>query len=162
MARGERQLDRAIQRRQRGIRRATGAIVLAGIGLVLWTLNTPERRQERRAGGVHIGDDTARITERFAVAGRRCSTGALEHLRDRFPSDFAPATSDALLERLRAETVERRVIPLPYRGDDCLPDAGSTEIGVDRAGRVLWLVPVTGRTPLRLPDDLLAGAPVDA
>lgn len=157
-----RNVDRAIRRRQRGIRRATAAVVVIGLGGLVWAYTLPEQRQGRRAGGLEIGDDSARITERFGAVGRVCPVGALEHLRDRFPEDTPPATAQAALERMRRETARRRVIPLPRGTDDCLPDPGATEIGIDRDGRVLWIVPLTGRTPLRLPDDLLPSDAGDA
>jgi hypothetical protein len=51
-------------------------------------------------------------------------------------------------------TRERWVYPVnPRERIGCNAAAGHTEIGVDAQGRVLWSVDVTGRTPIRLPDD---------
>jgi hypothetical protein len=148
-------LDRAIGRRRRGIWRATTAIVVVGVIALVWVWRSPERRRERVADRVGIGDDSAYVREALGVVGRRCPARELEHLRDRFASGLPPAALEYGMGRLHVETAERWVLPLEGEPARCLPSAGSTEIGLDASGRVLWIVPVTGRTPLRLPAGLI-------
>lgn len=108
------------------------------------------------AGRLEIGDDSAQITAILQEDGVTCPVGALDHLRGRVPGNPSPAALEATLERLRRETAVRRVVPLPERPRNCAPAGGATEIGVDRAGRVLWIVSLSGRAPVRLPDEFMA------
>jgi hypothetical protein len=155
-------VNRAIDPRQRGIRRATAVIVVLGVLGIVWAWNTPDRRRARLAGGVHIGDDSARIAEVMRTRGVACPTGGLAHLRDRFPAGYAPAAQEELLARMVRETAQRRVIPLRSEGGGCVPARGDTELGIGRDGRVLWMVEATGRTPVRLPDALAVPQPLEA
>lgn len=131
-------------------------MLLLGIAVVVWAWNTPERQRGRTAGRLEIGDDTTRIPELLAERGASCAVGSLEHLQTQLPGDPAPATVESILEWLRRETAERRVVALEGRQSDCRPKRDVTEIGIDRAGRVLWVLPMSRRTPLRLPDEIMA------
>jgi hypothetical protein len=151
-------VNRALDPRQRGIRRATAVIALLGLLGIVWAWNRPDRRHGRLADRLHVGDDSARITEVMRTGGVSCPPGALGHLRERFPAGFAPAAQEALLARMARETGERRVIPLRGETRGCIPGRGDTEVGIGRDGRVLWVVESTGRTPLRLSDELVDAA----
>lgn len=148
-------LERAIGGRRRGVWRATAAIVAVGLFALLWGLRSPERRRERVADRVKIGDDTVQVRRTIDVVGARCPARELEHLRGSFASGLPPSALEYGMGRLHAETAERLVLPLEGEPARCRPRAGSTEIGLDRSGRILWIVPVTGHTPLRLPEGFI-------
>lgn len=129
-------------------------VLLVGLVLLVWAFASPERRRARLAHRLHVGDDTARVVQLFGRPGKRCPTGSMDHLRDRFPIGTPAPAVEQTLARMQSETTQRWVFPLRAgRQAGCVPKRGATEVGVDRRGRVRWLVPVTGRIPLVLPDD---------
>ena len=155
----DRRVDQALRTRQRGVRRVTGLILLAGIAVVAFVLLSPERRRERRAGDLRLTADSASVRALLGTPGATCTTGGLEHLARRFPAGTPPATVEDVIARLQRETAQRWVYPLDE--DDrvgCVPPEGATELGLDRQGRVLWYVPVTGRVALVVPEGYLPSA----
>lgn len=147
-----RHVDHALRVTPKGARRASAAILGLGL-LVLWVvLFTGDRGRERNAGKIAVGADSARVAAALGPPGRACATGALENLRDHFPPDLPRATVESTLDRLRRETARRWVYPRRGEEPGCAARPGTTEVGIGRDGRVLWYVPVTGRTPLVLPE----------
>lgn len=123
--------------------------------LIWWASGSDARERERSAARLRIGDDTTRLAAILGPNGTVCPTGGLDHLRTRFPAGSSPAAVEATLIRMQSETTQRRVFPLdedaPPGTTRCTPGSGDTEVGLDRRMRVLWMVPVTARTPLELP-----------
>jgi hypothetical protein len=76
------------------------------------------------------------------------------HLASRFPGGTPRLTRDAVQERLRLETARRWIYPADAGRTGCTPHRGDVEIGFGRDGRVLWLVPVTGRETVVIPDTI--------
>lgn len=145
--------------RQRGVRRATGLIVLLGLAVLAWVLMSPERRRERRVADLALATDSTGVRALLGAPGATCTAGSLEHLGRRFPTGTPPAAVEEALARLQPETAERWVYPLEEDASvGCLPPDGSTEVGFDRRGRVLWYVPVTGRAAIVLPEGYLPSA----
>lgn len=133
--------------------RVTAAILLLGLVALVWMLSPTERERRSVVRELEIGDDTARVV---AALGPpiRCRTLGSETLREHFPEDWSPAAAEAAMGRLQQETAHRWVYPINLRKRiPCESQEAHTEVGVDRQGRVLWLVPLTGKTPLRLPDE---------
>lgn len=152
MASRDRTIDAALRVTPRRIRLATAAVIALGIAAFAWALFTSDdRARAREVRRLGPGVDTASVIRSLAAPPGRCPVGNLEHLRTRFPDDFAPAALDATLDRMREETAQRWVYPSGDASARCAPRDGDTEIGIGRDGRVLWLVPVTGRNAVRLP-----------
>jgi len=128
------------------------AVILAlGAVIVLAIMFSPGRRRERAAAGLMIGDDSARVAARLGGNPTRCPAGQLDHLFERFPGGIPRPTREEALAMMRRETGARWIYP--GRGG-CTPQGGDAEVGLGRDGRVLWVVPATGRTPLVYPDTL--------
>jgi hypothetical protein len=125
-----------------------------GLGLlVIWmVLFTGDRGRERAVGRIAIGADSAAVASALGPPPGSCGRGSLEHLRDHFPTDLPGATVESTMDRLNRETARRWVYPRRGRDGGCGAGRGATEIGLDREGRVLWYVPLTGTSPLVLPD----------
>lgn len=143
---------------KRGTRRVTAIIVLVGLGVLVWGLATPERRRARVVGKVALGNTTEQVARQLGRPAAVCPVGGLEHLQERFPTGTPPATAEQALARMQQETAERWIYPLETEAGakaGCTPRQGDTEIGLDRNGRVLWYVPVTGRRPVVAPDRIL-------
>ena len=158
----DRRVDQALRTHQRGVRRVTALILVAGLAVVAFFLMSPERRRERRVGDLHIMEDSAGVRALLGAPGASCPTGGLEHLGNRFPTGTPPATVEDVLARLQRETAQRWVYPLdPGRRVGCVPPDGSTEVGLDRRGRVLWYVPVHERVAIVLPKGYLPSAAED-
>lgn len=117
----------------------------------------PDRGAALRA--VAVGADSARVHAALGAPARDCPTGSLEHLRRHMPEDTPPALLEGTLEDLRRRTARRWVYPQEGEAPSCTAGAEATEIGLDREGRVLWYVPVTGKTPVELPVVEAAGTP---
>jgi hypothetical protein len=105
----------------------------------------PERRRARAASHLEIGDDSAAVIRALGPPPSRCMGAGVDHLVSEFPRDVPRANRDATLLRLRRATTARWLYP--GRGG-CRPTPDETEVGIDSAGRVLWVLPATGRVPL--------------
>lgn len=152
-------MDQALRTRQKGIRRVTAAILLAGLAVVAFVLLSPERRRERRVAQLRITADSASVRALLGAPGASCPRGALEHLGRRFPTGTPPATADEVVARLERETAARWVYPLDEgKRVGCVPPNGATEVGLDQRGRVLWYVPVTGRAAIVVPEGYFPSA----
>ncbi len=127
------------------------AILLLGLLVAAAILLSSGRRRERAANRVKLGDDSTAVVALLGAPPHRCATGTLGHLVGRFPGGTPRVTIDASLGELREQTAARWVYP-DGRGS-CAPGKGDVEVGLDRAGKVLWVVPVHGRKTLVLPQE---------
>lgn len=125
----------------------SAAIVVLGL-LVLGAalVFSGGRKQQRAASQVLVGDDTTEVKQLLGAPPHRCPTSSLSHLATRFPGGIPRPTAEEIVAGLRVETAARWVYP---RGAGCVTGRGDTEIGIDRQGRVLWVVPVTDSEPLK-------------
>ena len=130
----------------------SAVILLLGLAIVAAVLLSGDRRRERAASSVAVGDDSAAVIQRLGAQPIRCPTGNMLHVESRFPGGTPRTTREAVQERLRLHTAQRWIYPGEARGSGCTPLGGDTEIGFGRDGRVLWLVPVSGRDMIVLPD----------
>ncbi|HLL46385.1 MAG TPA: hypothetical protein VK399_06740 [Longimicrobiaceae bacterium] len=152
-------MDQALRTRHKGVRRVTALILLAGLAVVAFIMLRPERRRERLVGDIELMADSASVRALLGTPGATCTTGGLEHLGRRFPTGTPPAMVGEVTDRLQRETAQRWVYPLDEDGRaGCVPPDGATEVGLDRQGRVLWYVPVTGRVALVVPEGYLPSA----
>lgn len=144
MADGLDAVDRALKTHKRRSRIVTAAIVLLGVIAIGAVMFTPERRRARAANGLEVGDDSAAVFAALGTPGSRCMGAGVDHLVSEFPRDVPRADRDRTLLQLRRATAARWLWP----GGDCGPTPDETEVGIDSAGRVLWVLPATGRVPL--------------
>jgi hypothetical protein len=139
-------IDQALRSHKRQSRMVSLAII--GVGLLVLAvvlLMSGGRRLERTAMKVEVGEDTASVIGLMGAPPHRCEPSSLAHLATQFPAQTPRPTIEDETERLRRETVQRWLYP---EGEGCVPGAGAAEIGLDRAGRVLWIVPARDKRPL--------------
>jgi hypothetical protein len=142
-------VDQALQNRsrKRQSRIVSAAIIAIGLAvLAVVLLLSGGRKRARTAVQVMVGDDSIAVSRLLGAPPHRCPPSNLAHLTDQFPAQTPRPTIDEELDRLRRGTTQRWVYP---RGEGCVPDDGATELGLDRAGRVLWIVPARDKQPLR-------------
>jgi hypothetical protein len=123
----------------------SAAIIAIGLLVVAGVLLFGGSRREGRAADLAVGDDSASVVRLMGAPPHRCEASNLAHLADQFAPGTPRPTIDEELTRLRRGTAARWVYP---RGQGCVPDDGATEIGLDRQGRVLWVVPTRDKRPL--------------
>ena len=138
-------VDRALKTHKRRSRMVSAAILLLGLVAVAAVMLRPERRRARAASRLEIGDDSAAVVRALGAPPSRCLGAGVDHLVSEFPRDVPRPARDATLLRLRRATAARWLYP--GRGG-CRPAPDETEVGIDSAGRVLWVLPATGRVPL--------------
>lgn len=158
-----RRANRALRPKQKGVWIATIAIVIAGVVAIALLFGTGERQRVRAAGDVAIGASGNSVKGLLGEPVMTCPAGAsLDHLRPSFPKGWAPAATEAALQRMEAETAQRLVYPV-NEGDagGCSMASGATEIGLGRDGSVLWYVANSGATRLEIAPRF-APAPADA
>jgi len=128
------------------------AVILALGGLlVLAVMFSPARRREQAAGELAAGDDSTQVLAHLGPTPTRCPAGGLEHLGDGFAGEVPRRTRETALERMRALTAARWLYP---GRAGCTPEGGDAEVGLGSDGRVLWIVPATGRIPVVFSDSL--------
>lgn len=156
----DRRVDEALQIPKRGIWIATVVIVLMGLLVLLWNISPTERRRHAILERTEVGDQANHVTEMIGATPVRCPAGDLTHLQRSFPDGWAQAAVDVALEQLAQGSNERWVYAVDRRRTaSCTPSNGVTEVGVDDQGRVLWYVAITGKTMLRLPEELTPSGP---
>jgi hypothetical protein len=134
-------------------------VVLLGAAVILWVTSPGEQLRRRAMRGVEVGADSGTVVAELGAPPARCSPRVLRHLAPAFPPGWPQASIDAALLRLEADTRERWVYPIKRRAPGCAPRSGQTEVGIAHDGKVLWLVTVTGKTPLALPEELAPATP---
>ncbi|HEU0053177.1 MAG TPA: hypothetical protein VFQ39_08360 [Longimicrobium sp.] len=147
-------IDRALKTHKSRSRVVSAVILVVGLLAVAAILLSGDRRRERAAHKVMVGDDSTAVAQLMGEPASVCPTGTLQHLGSRFPGGTPRLTRDAVQERLRQETARRWIYPDDGASTGCDARAGDTEIGFGRDGHVLWLVPVTGRETVVLPDTI--------
>jgi hypothetical protein len=151
-------LDRSFREPQWAIRVITLVILLLGAAGVLYAFTRAEARRERHLRGIEAGDSATLLVERLGTPPHVCPTGTLAHLEGQFPAGWPAAAQTRAIEELRQQTGERWLYPLREKNTNpCSIPQGSTEAGIARDGRVLWLLPLHGRQPLRLPPEFAPG-----
>lgn len=123
----------------------SAAIIAIGLLIVAGALLFGGSRREGKAAQLAVGDDSASVKQLLGAPPHRCEASNLAHLTDQFAPGTPRPTIDEELNQLRRGTVARWVYP---RGQGCVPDDGATEVGLDRQGRVLWVVPTYDKRPL--------------
>jgi hypothetical protein len=140
--------------------RATAAIVLVGVIVLVWVLSPSERHRHRVVGRLAVGDSVSRVTELLGEPAARCPGSTIHHLVGSFPGGWTTAAMETAVQTLAQQTRERLVYPLGHRRPaDCRPHDGQTEVGVDAHGRVRWILTVAGKTVVRLPPDFAPASP---
>ena len=138
-------IDQALRTHKRQSRMVSAAIIAVGLLVVAGALLFGSSRREGRAAELVVGDDSTAVVRLLGAPPHRCPASNLAHLGDQFPPGTPRPTIDDELNRLRRGTVARWVYP---RGQECVPEDGATEIGLDGQGRVLWVVPTHDKRPL--------------
>ncbi|HEX6069198.1 MAG TPA: hypothetical protein VFZ18_05225 [Longimicrobiaceae bacterium] len=157
-----RRLDQALGTSKRSVRIATGLIVAVGAVILFWFFSPGERTRRDLVGRLETGDLSSRVTAVLGPPGARCPAGDLSHLRESFPPGWPAASLETALQTLAGETAERWVYPLD--DDDpaqCAGENGTTEIGIDAEGRILWSIAIIGETRIELPDRFTPATPTD-
>jgi hypothetical protein len=158
MSRHTQRIDRSVRKPQWTVRIVTLLILAAGAAMVAYAFTRAESRRDRALSGLEPGDTVARVIDRLGEPPFVCATGDLAHLEAQFPGGWPAAAREQAIERLREETAERWVFPMrEAQIDPCPSPTNATEVGVGHDRRVRWLVPVSGRHPLRLPGEYAPG-----
>lgn len=121
-------------------------IVLGLIALAVALRYTPDRRRQRAARALPARADTAAVLRALGPTPTRCPPGAMEHL----PPALGPlhhTEADSVMLQLRRDTRQRWLYPGRH---GCTPARGETELGIDAAGRVLWIQPAAGNDDVKL------------
>ncbi|MBV9110023.1 MAG: hypothetical protein JO306_11495, partial [Gemmatimonadetes bacterium] len=99
---------------------------------------SPDRRRQRAAAALPRDADTALVMRTLGPRPTRCPAGTLDHLRGELAASGWSNDMDTVMIQLRRDTRQRWIYP--GRGG-CTPQKGETELGIDAAGRTLWLQP---------------------
>jgi hypothetical protein len=146
----DRSIDQALKTHKARSRLLSLVILLLGLIVAAAILLSSGRRRERAANRIRLGDDSSAVVALLGAPAHRCPAGTLAHLVGRFPGGTPRVTIDASRGELREATAARWIYPDSRRGS-CAPNRGDVEVGLDRQGKVLWIVPVHGRKTLVLP-----------
>ena len=144
----DRNVDRALQTHRGRSRLVSAAIIAGGLLVALGIYLFADRQRERVASSVRVGDDSTSVMARMGKEPVRCPGNELQHLLQAFPAGTPRPTAEEALSVLYARTVSRWVYPDERHANACRPRRGDHEVGFDRSGRVLWVVPVHGTTPI--------------
>jgi hypothetical protein len=106
---------------------------------------SPDHRRRRAADGLPDRADTALVLRTLGPRPTRCPPGAMEHVAGELPLEATEAES--VMVQLRRDTRGRWIYP-GRRG--CTPRKGETELGIDSAGRMLWIQPGAGQGEVKL------------
>lgn len=155
-------VSRALRQPPRWVSYVTVAVIALGVLGVLLLVPRAERRRVRLVERLAPGDDSSRVVHVLGAPPLRCAAGRLVHLERRFPAGWNAAATQQALERLRQTTAQRWVFPLEAGEGSCADGGRATEVGLDAAGRVLWLMALPDRRPLRLPEAMTPATPTGA
>jgi len=139
-------IDRALKTHKRGSRRLSLLILVLGlIAVAVAVYLSPDRRRRRLADGLPDRADTTLVLRTLGPRPTRCPPGAMEHVAGQLPQESLE--SDSVMLQLRRDTRARWIYP-GRRG--CTPRKGETELGIDSAGRMLWIQPGAGQGDVKL------------
>jgi hypothetical protein len=145
------EIDRALNTHKPRSRQVSAAILALGLVALLVALYlAPDRQRRRKAGALALGADSGAVLRQLGPRPTRCPTGAMEHLGPQI-SGLSGAQQDSALAGLRRGTAARWIYPGRH---GCTPAAGETEVGLDPAGRVLWVLPDAEGGDVKIPDSL--------
>jgi hypothetical protein len=120
--------------------------VLGLIAIAVALQFSPERQRRRTAARLPVGADSAVVLRTLGARPTRCPAGAMEHLRGELnlPDEIV---IDSAMIQIRRDTRQRWLYP---GQSGCTPRRGETEVGIDAAGRVLWIQPAAQHGDVRL------------
>jgi hypothetical protein len=140
-------VDRALNTYKPRSRQLSALILVLGmIALAVALYYSPDRQRERAALRVAPGADSAAVLRMLGRHPTRCPAGAMEHLPAAMGT-LHETEADSAMAQLRRETRQRWLYPGKH---GCTPEKGETELGIDAAGRVLWIQPAAGKRDVRL------------
>ncbi|HET7232948.1 MAG TPA: hypothetical protein VFJ16_23265 [Longimicrobium sp.] len=140
-------IDRALNTHKPRSRLASVVIIVLGLAALAVALQyQPDRRRERAARQLSPGADTAAVLKALGAKPTRCPGGAPEHLR-RELNTADDAEADSVMGQLQRGTRQRWLYPGQH---GCTPRKGETEVGIDAAGRLLWIQPAAEKSGVRL------------
>ena len=144
-------VDDALRVNKNKSRMVSAGIIILGLLVVGGALLfSGSRKREGAAVDVMVGDDSVAVVRLLGQPPNRCEASSLAHLAEHFVAGTPRPTIDETINSLRPRTVARWVYP---KDAGCVTDGGDTEIGLDRNGQVLWIVPVAEKQPLRYASD---------
>jgi hypothetical protein len=120
--------------------------VLGLVALALALYYSPDRRRQRAAAALAVNADTTAARVALGPRPTRCPPGSMEHLRGDLgmPGD---TEADSVMAQLRRQTRQRWLYP---GRAGCTPQKGETELGIDAAGRAIWIQPARGKARVKL------------
>lgn len=135
MARYRASIDRALRTHKAGSRRLSLLIVVFGLlAVAVAVYLSPDQRRRRAANRLPLDADSALVLRTLGLRPTRCPPGAMEHVA----GELAPAQADSVMVQLLRDTRQRWIYP---GRQGCTPRKGETELGIDSAGRMLWIQP---------------------
>jgi hypothetical protein len=141
-------IDRALKTHKTGSRRLSLIIVTIGLLAVAAAFYfSPDRRRQRAARALPHDADTALVLRTLGPRPTRCPAGRLDHLRGEVSASGLSDQVDTVMVQLQRDTRQRWIYP---GKSGCTPQAGETELGIDAAGRTLWLQPASEHGNLTL------------
>jgi hypothetical protein len=139
-------IDRALKTHKPGSRRLSVLILVLGlIAAAVAVYLSPDHRRRREAERLPARADTTLVLRALGARPTRCPPGAMEHVSGELAMESAEA--DSVMVQLRRGTRQRWIYP--GRGG-CTPRKGETELGIDAAGRMLWIQPGAQQGEVRL------------
>jgi len=117
--------------------------VLGLIAVAVALYFSPDNRRRRAAGALPARADTALVLRTLGPRPTRCPPGAMEHVR----GELSESDTDSVMAQLRRGTRQRWIYPGRH---GCTPQKGETELGIDAAGRMLWIQPGAGKGDVKL------------
>jgi len=145
------EIDRALNTHKPRSRMVSAAILTLGVIALLVALYlAPTRQRHRKAAALPLGADSSLVLRTLGGRPTRCPTGTLEHVGPQI-GGLSGAQQDSALAGLRRGTRARWIYPGQH---GCTPEEGDTEVGLDPAGRVFWMVPNTQGGDVKIPDTL--------
>ena len=136
MAGGLDSIDRALKTHKAGSRRLS----------LLAVYFSPDHRRRRAADRLPARADSARVLRTLGPRPTRCPPGTMDHVEGGLAMESS-AEADSAMARLRRDTRQRWIYP---GRSGCTPRKGETELGIDSAGRVLWIQPGAQKGDVKL------------
>lgn len=147
MAGGLDSIDRALKTHKAGSRRLSLLIVVLGlVAVAVAVYFSPDHRRRRAADGLPEQADSALVLRTLGPRPTRCPPGAMEHVEGALPMESS-AEVDSAMAQVRRGTRERWIYP---GRQGCTPRKGETELGIDSAGRMLWIQPGAQKGEVKL------------
>jgi hypothetical protein len=147
MARDLDTIDRALNTHKSTSRRVSALIIVLGlIAVAVAVYLSPDHRRRRAADRLPPQADSALVLGTLGPRPTRCPPGAMSHLEGELSSP-ASLEADSVMLQVRRDTRQRWIYP---GRQGCTPRKGETELGIDSAGRMLWIQPGAQRGEVKL------------